>query len=144
MAADKTSQRSRILAASFRRANLKGQAVKITIYIAVTLIGLLSIAAGAAKIALVPDEVKFLAQFGFGQYLTLSFGVVQVFAGLLLVFQKTRFVGAFVAGLAFMLSSLLLLVAGKYPFSAVSLVPVVIAFAISYNSYSGRGNDGND
>lgn len=98
------------------------------------LIGLLSIAAGAAKITLVPEEVKFLSQFGFTSALTVTFGIVQVLGGLLLVIPTTRFIGSFIVGLAFALSVVLLLIAGNLPFAGVSLIPVGLAGLVAYQS----------
>ena len=40
------------------------------------MVGLLSLLAGAAKIAQVPEEVAFLGQFGFGATLIVAFGVL--------------------------------------------------------------------
>ncbi len=110
--------------------------MKIAMTIAAVLIGLLSIAAGAAKIALVPAEVEFLSQFGFTSALTVSFGALQVLGGLLLVIPTTRFYGALIAAIAFALSAALLLVAGNLSFAGVSLVPVILASLIAYKTYS--------
>ena len=55
--------------------------MKIAAYALVIVIGLLSIAAGAAKITLVPDEVEFLGQFGFTNTLTIFFGIAQLASG---------------------------------------------------------------
>lgn len=112
--------------------------MKILVITIAVLIGLLSIAAGAAKIALVPEEVEFLSQFGFTSVLIVLFGIVQVMAGLLLIIPKTRFHGALVAAFAFALSAILLLIAGNLAFAGVSLVPVILASLIAYHSYSVR------
>ena len=104
------------------------------------LIGLLSIAAGAAKIALVPEEVRFLSQFGFTNALTISFGIIQVVGGLLLVLPNSRLYGASIAGAAFAVSALFLLLDGNLIFAGVSLVPVGLAGLIAYRSYVRRTN----
>lgn len=102
------------------------------------LIGLLSLAAGAAKIALVPEERSFLGQFGFTDALTIAFGIVQVLGGLLIMFAGTRFFGAILAGAAFALSFALLLVGGQLAFAALSLVPVGLAGVIAYQCHANR------
>lgn len=112
--------------------------MRIVVTILAVLIGLLSIAAGAAKIALVPEEVAFLSQFGFTNVLTISFGLVQVLGGLLIVIPVTRFYGALVAAVAFAFSAVLLLIAGNLAFAGVSLVPVLLASWIAYQSFAGR------
>lgn len=112
--------------------------MKVAITIIAVLIGLLSIAAGAAKIALVPEEVSFLSQFGFTSALTVAFGIAQLLGGLLLVIPATRFFGSIVAGLAFALSVVLLLIGGNLPFAGVSLIPVGLAGLIAYQSRLSR------
>lgn len=109
--------------------------MKAAITIVTVLIGLLSIAAGAAKVALVPDEVRFLSQFGFSSALTIAFGVTQILGGLLLVFPATRTSGSIIAGIAFGLSALLLLISGNLVFAGISLLPVGLAGLIAYRSY---------
>lgn len=115
--------------------------MKIAITVIAVLIGLLSLAAGGAKIALVPQEVVFLSQFGFVKGHTVSFGVVQVVAGLLMLIPKTRFIGAIIASAGFALSVTLLLAAGNTAFAVVSLVPVLLAGFVAYQVWSARRAD---
>lgn len=112
--------------------------MKIVIAILAVLLGLLSIAAGGAKVALVPDEVAFLSQFGFSTVLTVLFGAAQVLGGVLLVIPVTRAYGALIAAAAFALSAALVLVAGNFAFAGVSLVPVILAVLIAYHSVSAK------
>lgn len=106
--------------------------MKIAVTIVAVLTGLLSLAAGGAKIALVPQEVVFLSQFGFVKENTVAFGIVQVVGGLLMLAPKTRFFGALVAGAGFALSVALLLAAGNAAFAGVSLVPVLLSGFVAY------------
>lgn len=112
--------------------------MKVATTIVAVLISLLSIAAGAAKIALVPEEVSFLSQFGFTSALTVTFGIAQVLGGLLLVIPTTRFFGSLIVGLAFALSAVLLLIGGNLPFAGVSLIPVGLAGLVAYQSKLSR------
>ena len=112
--------------------------MKIAVTIVAVLIGLLSLAAGAAKIALVPQEVVFLSQFGFVKGHTVSFGVVQAVAGLLMLISKTRVLGALIAAAGFALSVALLLTVGNTVFAGVSLVPVLLAGMVAYQDMSAR------
>ncbi len=106
--------------------------MKIAKTIVAVLVGLLSLAAGAAKIAQVPEEVAFLGQFGFGATLIVAFGVLQAVGGLLMIIPKTRFYGALLAAAGFAISVVLLLLAGNLPFAGVSIVPVVLAAWVAY------------
>lgn len=112
--------------------------MKIAVIIVAVLIGLLSLAAGGAKIALVPQEVVFLSQFGFVKGHTVSFGVVQVVGGLLMLIPKTRLIGALIAAAGFALSVALLMAAGNMAFAGVSLMPVLLAGFVAYQAMSAR------
>lgn len=116
----------------------KEQAVRIAIAVVTILIALLSIAAGAAKVALVPDEVAFLSQFGLATVHTVSFGVVQVLGGILLVIPSTRLYGSLIAAAAFALSAALLFAAGDLTLASVSLLPVILACLLAYQTLSAR------
>ena len=113
----------------------------------VVLLGVLSIAAGAAKVALVPEEAQFLRQFGFTDVLTIAFGVVQVIGGLLLMVPVTRFYGSLICAAGFALSAGLLLAIGNLAFGAVSLLPFLLSGILAYQFSPGRtsatpvGND---
>ena len=96
------------------------------------MVGLLSLLAGAAKVAQVPEEVAFLGQLGFGAPLIVAFGALQVVGGLLMIIPKTRFYGALLAAAGFTISVVLLLLAGNLPFAGVSIVPVALAAWVAY------------
>ena len=106
---------------------------KLTVFILV-IAALLSCAAGMAKIMRVPEELKFLQQFGFSDLAIIVFGVVQVLAGVLLLITKTRMIGAVMALLAFALSAGLVFASGNIPFALFSLLPVVATAYFAYQS----------
>jgi uncharacterized membrane protein YphA (DoxX/SURF4 family) len=121
--------------------------VKIVTTLISAIIGLLSIAAGAAKIALVPEEVEFLGQFGFTNSLTIFFGIMQVLGGILLLIPFTRSYGSLVAAAGFALSAVLLFASGDVVFASVSLLPFLLAGFVAYRSFSdqpslGQSGDG--
>jgi hypothetical protein len=109
----------------------------ITTIIAVV-IGLLSIAAGGAKIALVPEEVEFLSQIGFSNTLTISFGIMQTLGGVLLVVPFTRLYGALLAVAGFAVSAILVFVSGNAVFGGVSLLPLLLAGFVACRNFTGR------
>ncbi|NND69707.1 MAG: hypothetical protein HKN19_19105 [Halioglobus sp.] len=110
--------------------------MKIALTLSAVIVGLLSIAAGAAKVALVPEESEFLSQFGFNDTLSIIFGIAQVLGGLFTLIPKTRFYGALLAGAGFAVSAVLILLSGNVAFAGVSLVPVILAGFISYRIFS--------
>lgn len=112
--------------------------MKVAITVIAILIGLLSIAAGGAKIALVPDEVHFLGQFGATSTHIITFGVAQVLGGALLLLPGTRTYGSIIAGIAFGLSAFLLWLSGDRVFAGVSFVPVFLAGLVAFHGYLSR------
>lgn len=112
--------------------------MKLAITVLTVILGLLSIAAGAAKVSLVPEEAAFLHQFGFADPLIIAFGLAQTLGGMLLVVPSTRALGALVCAAGFALSAVLLLIVGNLAFGGVSLLPVVLSLFIAYQTLAGR------
>lgn len=108
--------------------------MKIALTILAVLIGLLSIAAGGAKVALIPEEAEFLATFGFSDLTTRLFGVVQILGGLLVMLPTTRMVGSLVTAAGFAASAALIFAGGDLAFGSISLVPVALALLVAYKS----------
>lgn len=100
----------------------------------ITIVVLLSVAAGLAKVMEAPQEVEFLQSVGLSTPLIILFGLIQIVAAVLLVSQKTRMVGASLAALAFAVSSVLIFVAGNLSFGLVSILPVLLACIIIYQT----------
>ena len=84
--------------------------MKILKIIIISLVTLLCIAAGLAKVLQSEQEVAFLQSFGLSTALIVAFGMVQLGAGILLIFPKTRLFGAVLAITAFVTSTIMILV----------------------------------
>lgn len=105
--------------------------MKTAIWIIALLIGLLSIAAGAAKIALLPDEAAFLGRMGLSSAAIIAFGAFQAIAGLLMLLPSQRRKGAAAVAAGFALSALLLLLDENSAMAVISLVPLSLALFIA-------------
>lgn len=92
----------------------------------------LSIAAGIPKIMQMPQELQYLSSIGLGGMLVSVVGVVQVLGGVLMVPLSTRLIGAAVAELAFIVSSVAIFMGGNTQFGIISLVPVVLLNVIIF------------
>jgi hypothetical protein len=110
--------------------------MKQIITILAVLLGLLSLAAGGAKMSLVPEEVVFLNSYGFTDAAIIVFGVAQVLGGVLILVPRTRLFGSLICSGGFGLSAGLLLAEGNLAFGAVSLLPVVFSGLIAYRSFA--------
>ena len=96
------------------------------------LVTALSLTAAIPKIAQLPGEIEFFRSAGLGTAAVVVFGVLQLAAGALLVFRKTRFWGAAGAALAFLVSAGMLFLVGQIRFGAFSLIPVCMAGAVVF------------
>lgn len=81
---------------------------------------LLALASGVAKILLLPNEVEFFGAYGFSTAALIVFGLVQLAAAVLLIAAKTRALGAGLAGITFLISAVLLVMAGNIAAAAVT------------------------
>jgi len=114
--------------------------MKIVSYLIITIVALLSLAAGLAKVMQAPQEMEFLQGAGLSPGLIVAFGLVQILGGLLLVPGKTRMVGAVVAGSAFTVSAALLFMSGNLAFGLISILPVALAgIIICFSSRTAPG-----
>lgn len=86
----------------------------------------LAVSSGITKILLMPQDVDFFGKYGFSDPLLIAFGLVQLLGGLLLVFMKTRFVGAAIVAVTFLVSLALLLMEGNVTVSIVTAVAALL------------------
>lgn len=90
--------------------------------IALTIMVLLAIASGVAKIMLMPQEVAFFGAFGFSDNLLINFGLLQVLGAVLLLLPKGRTFGLILVAATFVVSAIVLLAAGKIVMALVTLL----------------------
>lgn len=92
------------------------------------LLTLLGLSSGISKIMQIPQEMAFFqGEMGFTSSTIVFFGCVQLTAGVLLIFEKTRMVGAIVLAATLFVSATIVFMAGKIGFGFFSLLPIVMA-----------------
>lgn len=101
------------------------------------LLVLLSIAAGVSKILLMEQEARFFAAFGVTDSLLIAFGIFQVLGGLLLAVPRTRLVGAAIVAVTFIISAVLLLLAGSWGVAAVTIIAMLLLVLVGRPGTSG-------
>lgn len=119
--------------------------MKIILNIILAILVLLAISSGVTKILLMQQDVEFFGQYGFTNSVLIAYGVVQLIGGLLLVLPKTRVVGAIVVAITFLISLVILVMAGNIPVAIITLVCIillglVIKQALNTNSIISGGN----
>lgn len=106
--------------------------ISITILVILTL---LAVSSGITKVMLMPQDVEFFGQYGFSDPILMIYGAVQLIGGVLLPFRKTRFVGAAIVAITFLISLVVLLMEGNLPVSVVTIVPTLLLGLVMKQSW---------
>ena len=99
---------------------------------------IMSLAAGGAKVAAMPQEVQFFEDAGIVSAWLLPFGAMQIIGGLLAIYHRSRRAGLAVIALGFLLSSILIFATGNVAFGFVSLLPVLLCIFVLRQSGAQR------
>ncbi|MGI9237969.1 MAG: DoxX family protein [Woeseiaceae bacterium] len=104
--------------------------MKIVLAILLAILTFLAVFSGITKISLMPQDVEFFGQYGFSNAMLIVFGAVQLIGGILLPFKKTRFWGATIVAITFLISLAILLMDGNIPVSVVTAVATLLLFLV--------------
>jgi len=84
---------------------------------------------------LLPQDVEFFGRYGFTNLVLMAYGAVQVIGGVLLVVPKTRFVGAVIVAITFLVSLVVLIMDGNILFSIFTVVAMILLGVIMKHSH---------
>lgn len=112
--------------------------MKMASVIILVLLTCLAVVSGAAKIALVQQEIEFFGRYGFSNPMLMAFGTTQLIGGILMPFRKTRFSGAAIVAITFLVSLVLLLLDGNIPVSIVTAVATLLLGIVMKQSWKPR------
>ena len=101
--------------------------MRILGFVVLGLLGLLSLAAGAAKLAQAPQEVEFFASVGLGAVWLYPLGALQVAGAIACIPARFRKLGIATVAMGFAISAGMIFATGNVVFGAVSLVPAALA-----------------
>jgi hypothetical protein len=97
--------------------------MRIIKLILLSLLILMSLAAGVAKIMQTPQEVAFFEAVNMSLNLLIPFGIVQILGAVLALLTRTRKTGLMIMAAGFVASAVMILVGGNIGFGIVSLFP---------------------
>lgn len=115
--------------------------MKIAFSILLAILTALAVLSGVTKIALMPNDVEFFGQYGFSGPTLIAFGATQLIGGSLLPWKKTRFVGAAVVAVTFLVSLAILMIDGNIPISIVTAIATFLLFLVMKLSWTARSRD---
>lgn len=98
--------------------------------IALYALAFLSLAAGAAKLLKMPQEVELFANAGLGLTALLLLGALQAIGSILSVIPRSSLFGIGLVIVGFAISVLVVSLTGQLGFAAVSTVPVLASVAL--------------
>ncbi|MBT8388940.1 MAG: hypothetical protein KJP13_04755 [Altererythrobacter sp.] len=113
--------------------------MRILVIVTVVIVAVLSLAAGGAKLASMPQEVQFFENAGVSIAFLIPLGGLQVAGGLLTVIKRTRPIGSLLSAACFLVSAVMIFGSGNIGFGFVSLLPVALS-ALLY-SYTKRSTN---
>jgi hypothetical protein len=96
---------------------------------------LLAVSSGITKILLMQQDVNFFGKYGFSNPILIAYGLVQLIGGLLLVFTITRFVGATIVAITFLISLVMLLMEGNILVSIATVIATLLLGVIMKQSW---------
>ena len=108
--------------------DIKKTGYNMRIFYTIILIILVFLAAssGLTKIILRPQDVAFFAQYGFTNPILIAYGAIQLLGGVLLTLSKTRIIGVVLVATTFLISAVILIMAGNMPMAAITLIFVML------------------
>jgi len=115
--------------------------MKIASTLILVLLIFLSILSGVTKVALMPVDVEFFGKYGFSSPLLIAFGATQLIGGVLMPFRKTRFVGAAIVAVTFVISLVVLLMDGNIPVSIVTAVATLLLGVVMKRSWNAQSTE---
>ena len=110
--------------------------MKLVSTMILVLLMFLAISSGVTKIALMQQDVDFFGKYGFSNPILIAFGAMQLIGGVLLAFKKTRFSGAAIVTITFLISLVLLLMEGNVPVSIATIVATLLLGIVMKQSWN--------
>ena len=110
--------------------------MKIVFYVILAILVFLAVSSGITKIILMPQDVDMFGQYGFSNPILIAFGVMQLVGGILLAWPKQRVTGAVVVAITFLVSAVVLVLAGNMPLAGVTILFVLLLGFIAKKSGS--------
>ena len=95
---------------------------------------LMSLSAGGAKVANMPQEIQFFVDAGISPTWLLPLGAFQIIGGLLAIYHRTRRAGVALIAIGFLVSTIVIFMTGNSGFAAFSLIPILLCALVFWQS----------
>jgi len=98
----------------------------------------LAVSSGITKIMLMQQDVEFFGAYGFTNFLLILYGATQLIGGILIAIPKTRVIGALIVAITFLVSAIVLIMAGNIPVAIVTIIMILLLGLIAKQSQKKR------
>lgn len=115
--------------------------MKVFLKLILVILVFLAVSSGITKIMLMQQDVVLFGEYGFTNPILITYGVIQLIGGILLVLPKTRVIGALLVAITFLISLVVLVMAGKIPVAIVTLICIALLCLIIKQTFD-KKNDG--
>lgn len=96
---------------------------------------LLAVSSGITKILLMQQDVDFFGKYGFSNPILIGYGLVQIVGGLLMMPARTRFVGAVIVAITFLVSLAVILMEGNIPVGIATVIATLLLSVVMKQSW---------
>jgi len=110
--------------------------MKIAFYVILAILVFLAVSSGITKIMLMQQDVDMFGKYGFSNPILIAFGVTQLVGGILLAWPKHRVTGAVVVAVTFLVSAIVLVLAGSMSLAGITVLFVLLLGFIAKKSGS--------
>lgn len=114
------------------------KAKKALSVIVLVILVFLAVSSGVTKVMLIQQDVEFFGKYGFTNPILIGYGAVQLLGGVLLAFRNTRFAGAAIVAVTFVISLVVLILEGNYPASIATLVATALLLVVMRRAGTNR------
>ncbi len=75
---------------------------------------------------LMPQDADFFGKYGFTNSILIAYGATQLIGGILLIIQRTRFIGSAIVAITFLISAVVLILDKNIPVTIITFVAVAM------------------
>lgn len=104
--------------------------MSIFIKVILAILVFLAVSSGIMKVLLMPQEVEFFGNYGFTNPILIAYGASQLIGGILLIFSKTRVLGAAIVAVTFLISAVVLFMSNNFPVAIVTCVAILMLLLV--------------
>ena len=96
--------------------------MKILLKVNLAVLVLLAISSAVTKILLLPQDVEFFGKYGFSDPILVAYGATQLIGGTMMIVKNTRYAGAAIVAITFLISALLLIMDGNISVATITFI----------------------